>query len=199
MVLFLASPFGHPTTEPNYAIDKISIKGINLTSSDSLTLSPEFDIAISYGNPDENMGLYYYERGSVISISYSNIILCSSREVLPTFHQSKHNVTVLETELKCPGIKITTTIHESLLRDQRQGKIHFGIDMKIPIRADTEAVETTAKSFLKVYCDIKVDRLAMDSKIISQKQCVLLNKLWRNNYKNKGSEVSENKLARASS
>ncbi|KAI3941929.1 hypothetical protein MKW98_009139 [Papaver atlanticum] len=199
MVLFVASPFGHPTTEPEYAIDSISIKGINLTSPESLTLSPEFDISISYGNRDENMGLYYYEKGSFISISYSNFLLCSSGEIMPNFHQPKNNITVLGMVLKCSGVKITTTVHDSLLRDQRQGKIRFAIDMKIPIRADTGAVEVTARSILKVFCVIKVNGLAMDSEIISQKQCVLVNKIWRSNYKNKGSEDSENKLAKASS
>ncbi|KAI3966204.1 hypothetical protein MKW92_005122 [Papaver armeniacum] len=199
MVLFVAYPFGDPTTEPDYAVDNISIKGINLTSPESLTLSPEFDISISYGNPNENMGFYYYEKDSSISISYSNIILCSSGEIMPTFHQPKKNITVLGMVLKCTGVNITTTIHDSLLRDQRRGKIRFAVDMKIPIRADTGAVEVTARSILKVFCAIKVNGLAMDSKIISQKQCVLVNKIWTSNYKNKGWEDSENKLPKASS
>ncbi|KAI3989305.1 hypothetical protein MKX01_004854 [Papaver californicum] len=180
----------------NYTIENFSIKGINLTSSDGLILSPEFGIKISYANPNKNMGFYYYEKDSRITISYSITILCSSADVMPNFYQPKGNVTVLETVSKCSGVKVTTTISDSILRDQRKSKIPLSIDMKIPIRADID--ETTARSILKVYCDIKVDKLAMDSKIVSKK-CVLINKPWAStNYQNKGLEVSDNKLARAS-
>ncbi|XP_026451038.1 NDR1/HIN1-like protein 13 [Papaver somniferum] len=182
----------------DYTIESISIKGINLTFADNLLLSPEFDINISYANPNKNMGFYYYEIDSHISISYSTAVLCSSGNVLPTFYQPKNNVTVLETVSRCSGVKVTPTIRDSLLRDQRKSKIRLSIDMSIPIRSDTEAVETTASSILKVYCDVKVDKLALDSKIVSEK-CILINKPWAStNYQNKGLEVSDNKLARAS-
>ncbi|OVA03887.1 Late embryogenesis abundant protein [Macleaya cordata] len=160
--------------EPNYSVENVSIKGINLTSSSDLTLSPEFDVTVRAENPNKKIGIYY-EKGSSVVVSHSNIDLCSG--VLPAFYQPTSNVTVFETALKGSGIKLTTTVYNELQEQQKKGKIPLGLDLKVPVKIKVGSVKTWTIT-AKVHCVITVNKLAMDSKIVS-KDCGVGLKLWK--------------------
>ncbi|XP_026440635.1 NDR1/HIN1-like protein 13 [Papaver somniferum] len=160
----------------------ISLNGKNFTTSltssdDTVTLSPEFDITISAKNPCF-LGYNYYEKDSSISIYYSNVVmLCSSGNIIPSFYQPKYNLTVFQTVVKCSAVTLTSTIYESLLDQQRKGNVVLGVYMDIPMKADDNGSHERPVSVVKAHCDIAVDKLVADSKILS-KECSLTKKFW---------------------
>ncbi|XP_026443020.1 uncharacterized protein LOC113342828 [Papaver somniferum] len=121
---------------PNYAVTSISIKGMNLTPStysDDLIVSPEINISINATNPKGAPGSYYSEKGFSVSIYYySDTLLCSSDNLVPTFHQQPtENVTMIQTVLMGSRINLTPIICDSLLDRQSKGMTPLVIYMWI--------------------------------------------------------------------
>jgi hypothetical protein len=87
---------------PHYTIDRIVIKGMNLTSSLS-TISPEFNLTIKANNGNEKIGIYY-ENNSNVEIFYRDTML--SNGVMPAFYQPSNNVTVFQMVLKGNDVEL---------------------------------------------------------------------------------------------
>lgn len=157
---------------PNYSVNDISITGFNLSSS-KLSISPQFDVAVRADNPNDKIGIYY-EKGSSVTVYHSDVKL--SNGVVPAFYQPSNNVTVFHTELSGSGIVLGNTVHEELVNQVKQGKILFSLRLKAPVRIKVGSVKSWTIT-VKVSCDVTVDKLTAESKILS-KDCDLNVKLW---------------------
>ncbi|EHA8592524.1 NDR1/HIN1-like protein 13 [Cocos nucifera] len=151
---------------PKYSVDGLSVKGFNLSSiaTDLAAISPEFDATVRADNPNKKIGIYY-RPGSSISISYDGVNLCHG--VWPTFHQAKRNVTVFKTALTGSGIRLSAAIRDALVTAQSRRKVPLEINLQVPVRVKFGAV-TTWTITVKVRCDVTVDKLTADSRIVSK-------------------------------
>ncbi|KAF3953111.1 hypothetical protein ACB098_08G087600 [Castanea mollissima] len=160
---------------PNYSIDAVSISGVNLTaaSSASLTVSPEFDVTVRADNPNKKIGIYYQPKSSV-GIYYDDVSLCNG--AVPSFYQPSNNVTVFKTALKGSGVVLTSTVKNSLLQAQSQGKVPLLLTVRAPVKIKVGSVKSWTIT-VKVDCDITVDSLTTNAKILS-KDCHYGVKIW---------------------
>ncbi|XP_059430335.1 NDR1/HIN1-like protein 13 [Corylus avellana] len=163
---------------PNYSIDAITVSGLNLTAAAAtttsvLTVSPEFDVTVRADNPNDKIGIYY-RKDSSVEVYYSDVRLCNG--VLPVFYQPSNNVTVFRTALKGSGIELTGTMKNSLVQAQKQGEVPLELKIRVPVKIKVGSVKTWTIT-VKVDCDITVDKLTADAKIIS-KDCDYGVKLW---------------------
>lgn len=150
---------------PKYSVDGLSIKGINLTSvQTNPTLYPEFNVTVRAENPNKKIGIYY-EKGSSVTVFYSDIDLCNG--ALPVFYQGRKNVTVFQTALTGNGIRLSDVVRGNLLTQQREGQIPLELDLRVPVRIKVGAVKTW-KITVKVRCDLKVNDLTEDSRLVSK-------------------------------
>nr|POF03065.1 ndr1/hin1-like protein 13 [Quercus suber] len=151
---------------PNYSVDAISVSGLNLTAADaaastaSLKVSPEFDVTVRADNPNDKIGIYYEPKSSV-EIYYDD---------------PSNNVTVFETALKGSGVVLTSTVKNSLLQAQSQGKVPLLLTVRAPVKIKVGSVKSWTIT-VKVDCDITVDSLTANAKIFS-KDCHYGVKIW---------------------
>ncbi|KAE8037693.1 hypothetical protein FH972_010260 [Carpinus fangiana] len=161
---------------PNYSIDNITIGGLNLTAAATtsvLTVSPEFDVTVRADNPNDKIGIYY-RKDSSVEIYYSDVRLCNG--VLPVFYQPSNNMTEFRTALKGSGIVLTSTMKNSLVQAQTQGEVPLELKIRAPVKIKVGSVKTWTIT-VKVDCEITVDKLTADAKIISR-DCDYGVKLW---------------------
>ncbi|PWA59225.1 late embryogenesis abundant (LEA) hydroxyproline-rich glycoprotein family [Artemisia annua] len=78
-----------------YYIDKLSITGVNLTSSSAL--NPRITLNIRSQNDNDKISVFY-TKGSQVNVYYDDVKLCNG--VLPVFEQKANNVTVIQTVLR---------------------------------------------------------------------------------------------------
>ncbi|KAI3984236.1 hypothetical protein MKX01_011190 [Papaver californicum] len=171
--------FIYKPKQPNYSVENMSIKGFDFTrvssSQSDLTVSPVFDVTVRAENPNSRIGIYY-EKGSNVSVSHTGTDLCSG--VLPNFYQPRNNVTVFETVLKTPSLKLSKVLLDELYDQQKKGQVPLGVDIKVPARVKVGSIRTWLFT-VRVHCDVIVDKLAADSKIVSNK-CSVDPKFWKN-------------------
>ncbi|XP_040993213.1 NDR1/HIN1-like protein 13 [Juglans microcarpa x Juglans regia] len=153
---------------PNYSVKAIIIRGLNLTttttsSSSVQMVSPEFDITVRSDNPNDKIGIYY-QKDSSVEIFYSDVRLCNG--VLPVFYQPSNNVTAFHTTLKGSGIELSGTVKNSLVEAQKRGEVPLDLKIRAPVKIKVGSVKTW-KITVKVDCDITVDKLTADAKIVS--------------------------------
>ncbi|XP_048323884.2 NDR1/HIN1-like protein 13 [Ziziphus jujuba] len=151
---------------PKYTVDDVSIKGINLTSSSSSSvISPTIDVEVRAENPNDKIGIYY-EKDSSVRVYFSDVKLCDG--VLPKFYQPSNNVTVFKTTLAGSGIEFTESVHKSLRSAQSQGRVPLELKLRAPVKIKVGSVKTWTIT-VKVNCDITVDKLTAEAKIVSKK------------------------------
>ncbi|KAI4308296.1 hypothetical protein L6164_031385 [Bauhinia variegata] len=151
---------------PDYTVNRIAVKGINITSASlSAAISPEFDVAVRANNPNDKIGIYY-EKDSSVEIYYNVVRLCKG--ALPAFYQPSNNVTVFETALKGSGIELSSTDIKALVNAQNQGKVTLNLKIRAPVKIKVGSVKTW-KITVKVDCDVTVDKLTVQAKIVSKK------------------------------
>ncbi|EOY34295.1 hypothetical protein QUC31_018509 [Theobroma cacao] len=156
---------------PNYSVESVAIKGLNLTSASPL--SPEFDVTVRAHNPNDKIGIYY-EKGSSVKVYYEDVNLCNG--ALPAFYQPTNNVTVFQTALKGSGIELTNTALRALSDAQNKGTVPFTLKLRAPVKIKVGSIKTW-KITAKVTCKITVDNLTATSKIVS-KDCDYGVDLW---------------------
>ncbi|KAF5727564.1 protein YLS9-like [Tripterygium wilfordii] len=156
----------------DYSIDKVAIRGFNLTSSTS-PISPEFDVTVRAENPNKKIGVYYLD-GSSVNVYYNEDRL--STGALPVFYQPSKNVTVFVTVLRDSGIVLTSSARKALADEQKKKTVPFKVGMKVPVKIKVGSVKTW-KITVKVKCDVTVDKLTAFAKIVSQ-DCDYSVKLW---------------------
>lgn len=148
---------------PNYSVERIAFKGFNISTTSS-TISPEIDVTVRAENPNRKIGIYY-ERESSVNVFYTDIQLCEG--VLPAFYQPTKNVTELETALKGSGIKLTSAVRNGLVDAQSQGMVALKLHLKAPVRIKVGSIKTWTIT-VKVNCDLMVDKLTSQAKIVSK-------------------------------
>ena len=162
---------------PNYTVDSIAISGFNTStsssSSSSLTVSPEFDVAVRADNPNDKIGIDY-QKDSSVEIYYTDVSLCNG--VLPEFYQPSNNVTVFKTALKGSGVVLSSSVKNSLVAAQSQGRVPLLLKVRAPVKIKVGSVKTWTIT-VKVDCDITVDKLSANATILS-KDCHYGVKLW---------------------
>ena len=152
---------------PDYTINSVAIKGINLTSLalSTTAFSPEFDVAVRANNPNDKIGIYY-EKDSSVEIYYNDVSLCSGS--LPAFFQPSNNITVFQTLLKASGVELRSTDVKTLVDAQKKGKVPLNLKLRAPVKLRVGSVKTW-KITVKVNCDVTVDKLMAQAKIVSKK------------------------------
>lgn len=159
---------------PSYSVQDISIAGFNVSSAASGSrISPEFNVTVRADNPNKKISIYY-EKDSSINVYHSDVNWCSG--VLPAFHQPSRNVTVFQTKLKGSGIVLTSAVRETLVNQQRQGNIPLKLNLKAPVKIKVGSVKTWTIT-VKVSCNVMVDNLTAESKIVSN-DCDFSVRLW---------------------
>ncbi|CAK7329179.1 unnamed protein product [Dovyalis caffra] len=148
---------------PDYAIEHISIKGFNLTSS--RPISPEFNVTVRANNPNNKIGIYYI-KGSSVNVHYDGVKLATGS--LPVFYQGKNNVTVFATILKGSAIELTSGARTALVDSVSKGTVPFKLALRAPVKIKVGSVKTW-KITVKVDCGITVDKLTATAKIRSKK------------------------------
>lgn len=156
---------------PDYTVDDLGIRGVNLTSSSPI--SPRIDVTVRAQNPNDKIGIYY-EKGSSVNVFYNGVNLCNG--VLPAFYQPSNNLTVFKTALRGSDIVLSNGVHSALVTEQRNGRVPLRLNMEAPVKIKIGAVKTWTLKF-KVKCDLTVDKLTAESKIVS-KDCDYSVKLW---------------------
>ncbi|KAM5584812.1 NDR1/HIN1-like protein 13 [Rosa sericea] len=150
---------------PNYSVQKIAFKGFNFTTaSSSSTISPVIDVTVRADNPNRKIGIYY-ERDSSANVFYTDIQLCKG--ALPAFYQPPKNVTELETALTGSAIRLTSAVQNGLVEAQSQGKVALKLHVRAPVRIKVGSFKTWTIT-VKVDCDLTVDKLTSDAKIVSK-------------------------------
>lgn len=155
---------------PKYSVESIAIKGFNLKNQ-NLTISPEFDVTVRADNPNKKIGIYY-ERGSDVTVSYTGVQLCNG--ALPAFYQGSRNVTIFQTVLIGSEIHLSSALHTALVAEQNQGQVPLLVALDVPVKIKVGAIKTW-KITVKVRCDVNVDKLTSDSRIVSKKCKVKVN------------------------
>lgn len=156
---------------PKYTVLDVAIRGLNLTSASAM--SPVFDVSIRAENPNKKIGIYYLS-GSEVEVSYSDIIL--SNGALPAFYQPSRNVTVFQTALEGSDVVLSNNVRLAMANEQRKGNVPFRLNVKAPVKIKVGSVKTW-KITVKVKCDVAVNALSQQSKIVS-KDCNYSVKLW---------------------
>ncbi|XP_059665061.1 NDR1/HIN1-like protein 13 [Cornus florida] len=156
---------------PKYSVNSIAIRGFNLTSSSSI--SPEFDVTVRAQNPNDKIGIDY-EKGSSVMVYYTDVHLCDG--VLPAFYQPSNNVTVFETALKGSKVVLSSAVHSALVAELKRKTVPFRLNLRAPVKVKVGGVKTWTIT-VKVKCDVTVDNLTAESKIVS-KDCDISVKLW---------------------
>ncbi|MED6168344.1 hypothetical protein PIB30_010673 [Stylosanthes scabra] len=147
---------------PHYSIDNIGIKALNLTTA---VISPEFNVTVRADNPNGKIGIRY-ETDSSAEIFFNDAKLCDG--VLPAFYQPSKNVTVFMMPLKGNGIKLKSEDEKALVDGETKRQVPLNVKLVAPLRIKVGSVKTW-KITVKVNCDVTVDRLTEQSKILSNK------------------------------
>lgn len=156
---------------PRYTVDRIRMKGFNLTST--APISPGFDVSIRANNPNDKIGIYYLKDGAA-NVFYNDVKLCGG--VLPSLYQPSNNITVFQTALKGSNIVLERAVKTELLNAQKMSTVPFVLRVKAPVKIKVGSVKTWEIN-VKVKCDVIVDALNERAKIISKK-CNYSVRLW---------------------
>ncbi|XP_052107800.1 NDR1/HIN1-like protein 13 [Arachis duranensis] len=155
---------------PHYSIDHIGIKAMNLTTA---VISPEFNITVKADNPNDKIGIRY-ETDSSAEIFFKGVKLCDG--ALPAFYQPPKNITVFMTPLKGNGIKLKSEDEKALVDAQTKRQVPLNVKLVAPVKIKVGSVESW-KITVKIDCDVTVDQLTVQSKILSKK-CNYKLDLW---------------------
>ncbi|KAG6629540.1 hypothetical protein I3843_14G092100 [Carya illinoinensis] len=162
---------------PKYSVNAIAIRGLNLStvtsSSSILTVSPELDVTVRADNPNDKIGIHY-QKDSSVEIYYTDVKLCNG--ALPAFYQPSNNVTVFQTALKGSRIELSSRVKSSLVEAQTRGNVPLELKIRAPVKIKVGSVKTWTIT-VKVDCDLTVDKLTAEAKIISN-ECDYGVDLW---------------------
>ncbi|KAJ0979075.1 hypothetical protein J5N97_014549 [Dioscorea zingiberensis] len=106
-----------------------------------------------------------YLPGGSISVSYSGVQLAISMAKVQA--KNPGNITVLETELAGEGFRPTDAMEKALEAELRRGEVPLGMAMTAPVKFFVASL-TTWTFTVRVWCDVIVDRLTEDARIIGQ-------------------------------
>ncbi|KAG9138532.1 hypothetical protein Leryth_012881 [Lithospermum erythrorhizon] len=156
---------------PEYTVIDVAIKGVNLTSTGPI--SPEFTLSMRANNKNNKLGIYY-EKGSMVNLFYRDIELANG--VMLVFYQTTNNVTVFRVPLQRSNVLLGNGVTTEMRSEQSKGRVPFFLKMRAPVKIKIGSVKTWEIT-VKVDCDITVDALTENSRIVS-KDCDYGVRLW---------------------
>lgn len=160
---------------PDYSIESIAIRGMNLTSPSSTTaMSPELDVTVRAENPNGKIGIRY-ETDSSAEIFFKDVRLCNG--ALPAFYQPSNNVTVFKTALRGSEIELRSADRTALVKAQAKREVPLTVKLRAPVKIKVGSVETW-KITVKVDCDVSVDKLTAQAKVVSRHCNYGVNLFW---------------------
>ncbi|XP_021292510.1 NDR1/HIN1-like protein 6 [Herrania umbratica] len=137
----------------------VGVKTFNVQQSD-LSLYTEFSVSVKADNPNHLIGFIYGKESSV-AVLYTGKTLCSGK--LPAFHQPGNNITVMNILMKGKN-EFGSGLQESLLQNQKKGKIPLLIMVKAPVSV-VIAGFPLRQVVVFVNCSLVVDNLSPNHKI----------------------------------
>ncbi|KAF6153760.1 hypothetical protein GIB67_000993 [Kingdonia uniflora] len=155
-----------PPRFSRYTVKSISIKVFDLNTSNPMTgilVAPQFNVSFqvenSYG--DENIDFYYMEGGSLTVLYSWTSMFCKG--VLQVSYQYTKKGTVYHTVV----LGSSELVVNMLMEQQKKGEIPFELYLKVPIQMKDRPFRTVRFTD-KVHCNVTVDKLTVDSNIVSQ-------------------------------
>ncbi|XP_072975728.1 NDR1/HIN1-like protein 13 [Typha angustifolia] len=149
----------------SFSLDSIAIRNLNLSSSASSPLNPEFNATIRSDNPNKRIGFRFRDGGSV-NVFYGGVALGNG--AWPAFYQGPRNVTVFAMSLTGSGIRLSAAERDGMVAAEGRGGVPLQVAARVPVRVRFGAV-TTWTITVKVGCDVTVDKLTTNARILSKK------------------------------
>ncbi|XP_058100012.1 NDR1/HIN1-like protein 6 [Magnolia sinica] len=143
---------------PKYSFDSLMITDFQIKPN--LSVYARFDLKITTRNPNKRIGIYY-ERGSNVSVWYTNISLCTGS--LPNFYQGHRNTTILHVILT-GEVQFSSTVVAELQEQQRMGRIPLDFKARVPVRVKLGKLKLWKMRFW-VWCKLAVSRLSANNLI----------------------------------
>ncbi|CAL1404599.1 unnamed protein product [Linum trigynum] len=154
---------------PRFVIQSASIEGFNSSGP----ISPRFELAVAAHNRNKKMGVLY-RPGSSAAVYYNGIELAAGS--IPAFEQGKDELTSFKTALKGEGIVLTSAVRRSLSDGENRGAVPFRLTATALVKFRLGAVKSWTV-IANVDCELTVDMLTANAKIVSQK-CDSSAKIW---------------------
>ncbi|KAL2322240.1 hypothetical protein Fmac_026619 [Flemingia macrophylla] len=150
---------------PDYSVEGVAVKGMNLTATSSVAaLSPEFYVSVRADNGNDKIGIYY-EDGSSVEMFFNDARLCNG--ALPAFYQPSNNVTVFEMVLTGDGVELAASDQAALVKAVALRSVPLTLKLRAPVKIKVGFVKTW-KITVKVDCDITVDQLTAQARIVNK-------------------------------
>ncbi|XWS68613.1 hypothetical protein CRYUN_Cryun04dG0105500 [Craigia yunnanensis] len=144
--------------KPSYNVSQVGVKAFNIQTD--LSLCAEFTVSVKADNPNDYIGFIYGKESSV-SVLYIGATLCSGK--LPALHQPGNNITFMNILLKGKN-EFGSGLQETLLQNQKKGKIPLLITVKEPVSIVIAGFPLREVIF--VNCFLVVDNLSPNHKIV---------------------------------
>ncbi|GKV05352.1 hypothetical protein SLEP1_g17376 [Rubroshorea leprosula] len=143
---------------PKYSINNLNISDLRLNYD--LSLYAKFNVKITANNPNEKIGIYY-EKGSRLSVWYTNSMLCEGS--LPKFYQGHQNITKLDLALTGQN-EYGSTIMAALQEQQQTGRIPLELKVVAPVAIKLGSLKLRKMKILG-QCNLVVDSLSANNLI----------------------------------
>jgi uncharacterized protein YpmB len=137
------------------------VEGIAVKNSHSRT---DYGITITAKNPNTIVGIYYKE-GAVATLSFKQKEIAKGK--YPTFYQDHKNSTVFVIDFRGSNVVLPKKIEKSMKTQKPKVHVNLSLKMDVPIRWRIGSLNTGSTEFV-VACDFTVDKLAKDTRIVSQ-------------------------------
>ncbi|XP_022725039.1 NDR1/HIN1-like protein 6 [Durio zibethinus] len=144
--------------KPSYNVSQVVVKAFNIQTD--LSLYTEFSVSVKADNPNDYIGFIYGKESSV-AVLYTGTTLCSGK--LPAFHQPGNNITLMNILLKGKN-EFGSGLQETLLQNQKEGKIPLLITVKTPVNI-VIAGFPLRQVLVFVNCSLVVDSLSPNDTI----------------------------------
>ncbi|XP_072963418.1 uncharacterized protein At1g08160-like [Typha angustifolia] len=152
----------------DYTVDGASIRGFNLSSTNSLDAT--FDLTLRADNRNRRVSVYY--DWIDVGVWYDDEMVALSE--LSPFYQPKRNVTRLETKPTAVAVSLPASAAKGLKHDRSAGEVEVEVRVRGRVRFKVGLVKTrhydlnaycspviirfsSSTSFDRVYCDVDFD------------------------------------------
>ncbi|XP_059661634.1 NDR1/HIN1-like protein 6 [Cornus florida] len=143
---------------PKYSIDSLKISDFRLNFD--MSLYAKFDVKITANNPNKKIGIYY-EKGSHLSVWYTNTKLCQG--LLPRFYQGHQNTTRLDVALT-GQTQYANALMAALQEQQQTGRIPLDLKVDVPVSIKLGKLKLR-KVWILGKCVLIVDSLSANNLI----------------------------------
>lgn len=152
--------------DPTFYVERLAVKS-NSPSRNQLHSHPEYDVTFRANNPNAKIGILYKE-GGVASLSFRQREIAVGK--YPNFYQDNKNSKQFRIVFHGSNdiAMLPTEIEQSMTSHYPKVLVTFSVKMDIPARLRIGQLNSGSLTFV-IACDVTVDTLAMDTRILSQK------------------------------